>query len=499
MGSKKTSISLALALISATCSGFAQQKPFTPGGWLRITNTPPFPAACHPLLLTDGTVIVQDCDATDWWKLTPDNMGSYHNGTWSQIASLPSNYAPLYYASAVMDGGRVIIEGGEYNFQQQSYTNLGAAYDPKANTWTAITPPSNGSGAGDVSSIVFPNGTWMVANIYNKSSATTDPATCPPCSWTNIAGTGKADRNDEENWNLLADGTILTVDAIDAPNSERYIPSMQKWITAGSTIVRLEDPNSQEIGPAVLLPSGKVFATGACVASNSMCTQPGHTSVYTPPATLLGTGSWTPGPDFPNGLDIADGPASILPDGNVLLCTSPGIYLTGVQMFEYDGTNLNATGNIPNGPSDSSYVVSFLALPTGNILETDGSTDVEIYEPVGTYNPAWAPTITSYTQTVTRGQSYQISGTQFNGVSTGASYGDDAQMNTNFPLVRVKNNVTGHVQYWKTQFHSTMGVQTGGTAVSTQFIVPSAAETGPSQLFVVANGIPSSPVAITVI
>jgi hypothetical protein len=30
--------------------------------------------------LTDGTVMVQDDGCQDWWKLTPDEFGSYVNG-----------------------------------------------------------------------------------------------------------------------------------------------------------------------------------------------------------------------------------------------------------------------------------------------------------------------------------------------------------------------------------------------------------------------------------
>ena len=59
--------------------------------------------------------MVADSGCQDWWKLTPDEFGSYVNGTWTQLASLPDGYSPLYYASAVLPDGRVIIEGGEYN------------------------------------------------------------------------------------------------------------------------------------------------------------------------------------------------------------------------------------------------------------------------------------------------------------------------------------------------------------------------------------------------
>jgi hypothetical protein len=83
-------------------------KPSTASPWQALKNQPPFtsndcnggfPGAANPLLLTDGTVIVQDAGCPDWWRLTPDHTGSYANGTWTQIASLPPGYAPLYTTS----------------------------------------------------------------------------------------------------------------------------------------------------------------------------------------------------------------------------------------------------------------------------------------------------------------------------------------------------------------------------------------------------------------
>ena len=43
-----------------------------------------------------------------------------------------------------------------------------------------------------------------------------------------------------------------------------------------------------------------------------------------------------------------------------------------------------------------------------------------------------------------------------------------------------------------------MAVATGSELVSTHFDVPARMETGSSRLYVVANGIPSAPVAVTV-
>ncbi|HYK43228.1 MAG TPA: hypothetical protein VE007_12635, partial [Thermoanaerobaculia bacterium] len=96
-----------------------------------------------------------------------------------------------------------------------------------------------------------------------------------------------------------------------------------------------------------------------------------------------------------------------------------------------------------------------------------------------------------------RGKSYNLFGRNFNGLSQGAAYGDDAQAATNYPIVRITNRATGHVFYARTHDHSTMAVAYTGTT-STQYDVPSATETGASDLVVVTNGIPSQPVAVTV-
>src|ERR1700758_490582 len=107
--------------------------------WTRLINQPTF--LCDTaLLLTDGRVMVHQYGdpqhngqgMNNWWALTPDANGSYLNGTWSQLASMSSNYGPLYFASAVLPDGRVIVEGGEYNFLVGAETNKGAIYDPVA-------------------------------------------------------------------------------------------------------------------------------------------------------------------------------------------------------------------------------------------------------------------------------------------------------------------------------------------------------------------------------
>jgi len=465
--------------------------------WTPLVNQPSF-AASNPLLLTDGTVIAHNACSPDWWRLTPDATGSYVNGTWKSIASMPSGYGPLYFSSAVLPDGRVIVEGGEYNFCQPVWTTLGAIFDPVANSWAAVNPPAGWKTIGDAQGAVLANGTFMLANCCTPEAALLDARRL---TWT-PTGAGKATVNDEEGWTLLPDGRLLTVDAYvfdyvaKGTNSEVYDPATGTWTTAGSTIVQLWDsyPDSgkasYELGPAVLRPDGTVFATGANGGPHAS----GHTAVYN-----AHTGIWAVGPDFPPGLDVADGPAALLPNGNVLVEASPGIFKKGAEFFEYDGANLNPVPGPAPAKNESSYVGNMLVLPTGEIFWTDINGAAYVYKSAGAANPAWAPRIVTDESTLTlkRGKTYRISGHNFNGFSQGAAYGDDAQAATNFPLVRITNRATGHVFYARTHDHSTMAVAYAGIA-STQYDVAAAMETGPADLVVVTNGIASAPVAVMV-
>ena len=459
--------------------GVARAQP-----WQPLTNQPTFQAS-NANLLTDGTVMVQRYFTNQWYRLTPDAFGSYVNGTWSQLASMAADYGPLYYASVVLADGRLIVTGGEYNFSPPAvWTNKGAVYDPLADAWTVLRPPTGWTNIGDAQATVLADGRFMLANPFDKRIAILDPVSL---TYTNLKPP-KDDRNAEEGWNILPDGSVLVIDVLARPRAQRYVPELNQWVAAGVLPVNLVDPGSQEIGPAVLRPDGTVFATGAT----------GHNAIYD-----TASGNWSAGPDFPlfsegRYYDIADGPASLLPSGNVLCAASPGIFLRPTHFWEFDGANLIQVPDTPHSSSITSYEGRMLLLPTGQVLFTDGSPDVQVYTAAGTYDPSWAPTITSAPTDVQPGLTYSIFGTQFNGLSEGAAYGDDAQSATNYPLVRITNQSSGHVFYARTHDHSRMGVASGAAIVSTSFDVPPNIELGDSDLVVVANGIPSDGVTISI-
>jgi hypothetical protein len=137
-----------------------------------------------------------------------------------------------------------------------------------------------------------------------------------------------------------------------------------------------------------------------------------------------------------------------------------------------------------------------LLLPTGEVLYTDFG-NVWVFQNGGRPNSAWLPQILSAPSTVTRGQTYVVSGLNFNGFSQGAAYGDDIQGATNYPLVQITQRASGQVSYLRTHDHSTMGVASS-TPASTSFDVPGNVVTGVSDLRVVCNGIASLPVTVNV-
>lgn len=455
------------------------------GGWQQVTAPAGWTSGPGTeMLMTDGTVLVQDSCTSTWRRLTPDASGSYVNGTWSKAASMPSGYSPLYFASAVLPNGYLIVNGGEYNGSgcSSAETTLGAIYDPFNDTWSAVSPPSGWSSIGDAQSIVLPNGTYMLGNCCYVYQALFSQGSS---GWTQTGpGNGKGDANSEEGWTLLPNGDVLVVDVITAPYSQIYNPSTNKWTSAGKLPVNLV--TGDEIGPSTLRPNHTVFVAGAT----------GANAVYN-----VNRGTWTQTAGFPvvNGsqLDVADGPSALLTNGNVMIPASPGLYNAPASYFVFDGASLTSIAAPPNAPNDSTYNTRLLVLPTGQVMETDGSRDVEIYTShVG--GKRFAPVVSSVPPSLSAGSTFTVTGTGFNGVSQTSMYGDDAQQATNYPLVRIANAASGNVYYCRTHGTTFMGVASS-QSVSTSFDVPSGIALGAATLTVVANGIPSAPVPVTVV
>jgi hypothetical protein len=435
--------------------------------------------------MTDGTVMIQDFCSPDWWSLTPDKHGSYINGTWTKKASMPSNYGPLFNASAVLADGKLIVEGGEYNgggkahCPESTFTKQGAIYNPKEDTWRRVNPPKGWKHISDAPSVVLSDGTYMLANSFSKLEALFNESTL---TWT-PTGKGKYDINMEEGWTLLPSGSVLTVDVFQEPNSELYDPSTGFWSTAGATPDNLT--HHAEIGPQVLRPDGTVFVVGVIK----------YTAIYN-----SHSGKWSAGPDLPTvgGLELTgiDDPATLLPNGEILMPLSYGVSFP-TYFFVTDGSSFRQVVAPPNATHKEEEQFHLLMLPTGQVLETDWSNDVEIYTPYGSAKRGLEPTVISVPNKLMHGRTYTVAGRHFNGYSQTTFEGDDEQMATNYPLVQITNDATRHVFYARTHNHSYMGVASPHI-VSTEFDVPVSIETGQSTLVVIENGFRSAAVHVNI-
>jgi len=458
------------------------------GTWQPLTNQPPF-QACTMLLLTDGSVFCNGYQSVQCWKLVPNDEGSYINGQWVRLADMLTTR--LYYASAVLKDGRVFVAGGEYSASGSDTTDC-EIYDPVLNRWKNIPAPSGWTAVGDAPCCVLPDGRLILGSINTTATAILDPSTD-----TFSAGPYKGDASSEETWTLLPDGTVLAAECSNHPQAEKYLPSSNTWVSAGTVPSDLVQGYSIEIGPAVVLPDGRAFCTGAT----------GATDLYTPPATPASPGTWTAGPVFPSdgtgqAREAKDTPGVLLPNGHVLVTVGPGGdgFNAGATFYEYDPlANTLSQVPTPANAGGNPYNMRMLLIPTGQVLASASSGDIEVYTPDGDPEEDWRPTIVSVPAVIRNKQTYQLTGTQLNGLSQACSYGDDATMATNYPIVKLRSNVNGKEYYCRTFDHSTMAIATGNAVVTTNFKVPFNVPTGAADLIVIANGIASEPVDVTVV
>jgi hypothetical protein len=427
------------------------------GSWATLTNDAPAVVGTM-LLLSDGTVMAQQGGtAKQWYKLTPDTSGSYANGTWSNLSSM--SLERQYFATNVLPDGRVFLVGGEYSgpVGTKDWTNTGEIYDPVADTWTAITnfPQTR---VGDAPSQLLPDGRVLVGYIFGTQTYIYDPGAD---TWTATAG-NKASQSSEETWLKLPDDSVLTYQTNNNGNAERYVPATDTWVATGTVPVNLSSAAvGSELGPAFLLPDGRALFLGA----NN------NTAYYTP-----STDTWAAGPNISAGLGCDDAPGAIMPNGRIIYAAdtfSPNIFTPPTRVFELDPTtNVQTEVPPPAGlglNATAAYENRMLVLPTGQILmgNRDNSV-VGIYTPDGGPDASWRPTIATIVDD--GGGVFTLLGTQLNGVSQGASYGDDAEMDTNYPIVRINDG--GNVYYARSHDWSSTGVATGSQIVSTLFDLP---------------------------
>jgi hypothetical protein len=137
-----------------------------------------------------------------------------------------------------------------------------------------------------------------------------------------------------------------------------------------------------------------------------------------------------------------------------------------------------------------------LILPTGQVLFSDASSQLWVYTSTGMADPRLRPIITGVKYN--GGGTFILTGKQLNGQSAGAAYGDDDQMNSNYPIIRMVSG-SGNVYYARTTNWSKISVDGGhgkDSAETVNLTLNPGVTAGHYELIVSGAGISSFPTVI---
>ena len=468
------------------CVVFCNMQSNAQGAFTALTSTAPHYNEGVMLVLPDGSVLCKTSSGgtsygTKWDRLTPDAHGSYLNGTWTTIAAMANER--LYFSTQVLNDGRVYVAGGEYG----DGGDQGEVYNMLTNTWTACPQIvySLSTKISDANSEIMANGKVLQAVVDTANCQLNflwDPATN---TYTQTASCVR--RNNEAAWLKLPDGSVLFIDNYST-TSERYIQATNTWINDGTVPDELFDPYGYEQGGAFVLPDGRGFFIGST-----------STTAYYTPSGSTAAGAWAAGPAIPASLGAPDAASCMMVNGNILLAlaATPAAgdtfdNTTYYYEFNYLTNTFTETGAPGGGTSlpNPSFVSNMVALPDGTVLYANqGDDQYYEYAPGSGALAAGKPTLDSVLRI--NCDTFMATGLLFNGITEGGSYGDDWQMSTNYPIVRLTSGTD--VYYARSYGWNHIGaVMTGSLIDTTMFVLPSGMPAGTYTVQVIANGNPSN-------
>ncbi len=427
-------------------------------------------------------------------------------------------------ATCFGDGPTMLLPGGKI-LAGTGVSPSSNIYDPITNTWSAA-----GNKVYDRSAeegwVRQSDGTILTYDIFKSISAGTgyaekyNPATNTWSSVSPADGTANGtlpilstSAVDDEMGPVvrLQDDRIFAIGANG--HTALYTPATNTWAAGpdltgtlgGSPFLFAADD-----APAAVLPNGHVIL--AADAGNGVTstgdTTSGSTTILNIPTTvtaMLQRGWPVSGPGIAANTTIQSVGFGQITIDNSATATATGVaikfgdtFSKPTQIFDFDPVAGTISAIVPalgdtNLPNISSYVTRMLILPTGQLLFSDSTTRLWVYTPDGVPNSSVLPAITQIVDS--GGGVYEIAGTQLNGQSAGAAYGDDAEMDENYPIVRLVN-AAGNVYYARTFSWSSAGVGSGPGTVN--FTLPAGLPDGTYSLIVSGAGISSNPVTFIV-
>ncbi|MBV9745191.1 MAG: hypothetical protein JO099_15630 [Acidobacteriia bacterium] len=436
------------------------------------------------VLLTDGNVLVGD--------LTTGNTHFYNPtmNIWTQSGTKNYKDANDEEGWSWISAGAFVTYDIFQSIGTAGMTNGGMyaeRYDLATGTWSSISP-SDGSANGSIPQL-----------SSQSLGAELGPQT------------------------FLPNGKLLIIGATQ--NSALYDPSTNTWSAGPQTMGSLNgiaSPFGSDDAPSGLLPNGHViFAADAgpsAVKSSGNITT-GSPIITNIPSTATFQVGWSvSGNGIPSGSSITsvDSPTQVHINkaATATIANDPitwgGTFSIPTQLFDYNPTT-NTTSPIAPVPPDQptlnqlpAFVSHMLVLPTGQLLYSDGTsqfngatfvTQLYIYDAGGAPNPLQRPVINNFSFTGTA-KVFTLTGQRLNGKSQGAFYGDDSEMDENFPVVRL-TNAAGVVLYCKTTNWSATGIDGTGAQTVTVTLNPLIAP-GNYSMVVSGAGISSYPVGVSI-
>jgi hypothetical protein len=322
----------------------------------------------------------------------------------------------------------------------------------------------------------------------------------------------------------LLDGRVFQIGANNL--TALYTPSSNTWAAGpavNGTLNGIPAPFGADDAPAAILPNGHViFAADAGPAqlTSSGNTTIGSNIITNIPSTATLQVGWTVTQSPFNGLGnviqtypalttitSVDSLTQIHISQNALMTVTGqalsfgGAYSPPTQLFDFNPAGGGSVSPMSPAIPDAhlnflpAYTSRMLMLPTGQLLYAEGSGQLYVYTAGGTVSSAYQPVITG--ATYNGGGVFTLTGTQLNGQSAGAMYGDDVQMDENYPIVRLTSS-TGKVYYCRTTNWSTTGVATGSTIETVNFTLNPSMPAGTYLAVVSGAGISSLPASVNI-
>ena len=351
------------------------------------------------LLESDGTVLVHDepdnnttGGTSAWYKLTPDSKGSYIDGTWSKIASMPAEYTPLYFASAILPDGRMIVEGGEYIGRKRGVDEPGRDLQPGdqhlgfRRTATGLDEHRGRRERGPGQRHLHaPAGRARTCLTNPEASVDDALLNAKTLKWRVIPATGQGGsqrrrRLDPGAERPAADGRSLGAGRRPSCSTRAPCPGRSRE-TRPRTATRSTRSRSSRSGRRPRCRAATRSWSGPARARKSRPRRAPRTRTRRPRCITTRPGPRARGPpgrrsrpSAAQEFDTTDGPGATLPDGNVLFDASACVYNTPTHFFVYNASSntLTQIPDVPNAPNDTSYATRMLDLPNGQVLFNDG-------------------------------------------------------------------------------------------------------------------------------